>query len=146
MANAQRVLSRRAASHISRRYSALVLVVSALLGGVASQMAYAQVDCGTADAERVSCAEVGNTSTGWAGWWQSFSSGTAANKAVETVTYTHASHKCTLGLSSGCQVRFSPLFVARDLRACNANESPSCWWSPLAHKAIESHNEHWNWA
>jgi len=86
MANAQRVLSRRAASHISRRYSALVLVVSALLGGVASQMAYAQVDCGAADAERVSCAEVGNVSTGWAGWWQSFSSGTAANKAVETVT------------------------------------------------------------
>ena len=83
MGNAQLGLSRKFASNISRSYAVLV---AAALGGMAPQMVYAQVDCSTADSDRVSCAEVGTISTGWSGWWQSFSTDAAADRAVETVT------------------------------------------------------------
>lgn len=78
--------TKTAASNTSSWYLALPLVLSAALCGMAPQIAYAQIDCSTADTDRVSCAEVGGASTGWSLWWQSFNSGAVADRAVQTVT------------------------------------------------------------
>ena len=78
--------TKTAASNTSSWYLALPLVLSAALCGMAPHVAYAQIDCSTADTDRVSCAEVGGGSTGWSDWWQSFNSGAVADRAVQTVT------------------------------------------------------------
>ena len=80
------VSTNTAAPNTSSWYVALPLVLSAALGGMAPQIADAQVDCSTADTDRVSCAERGTSSTGWSSWWQSFDSGAVADRAVETVS------------------------------------------------------------
>lgn len=106
------------ASNTSSWYVALPLVLSAALGGLAPQIAYAQVDCSTVDTDRVSCAEVGDVNTGWFGWWQSFDSGAVADRAVQTVTAVLENNG---GASSADGIYLEVFSGNSTPNACNAN-------------------------